>query len=319
MIRLPAALITKIATLLQDQSGLGAAYQTLSDRYHADTPAPLLNQPAEVLAYIAARMPATYAAVYAACAEVLPLLKVTGVTDLGGGPGSALWAISQICAGLKHVDVMEQNPQFLRLNQALSPFAATQYHQACLMKTPTYPENDAVIASYVLNELSHPLTVVARAWAAARRCLILIEPGTPTGFANLKAAREYLIAQGAFIAAPCTHHEVCPLSGRDWCHFSVRLERPLFHRLAKRAVLPYEDEKYAYLIATRMPLTRPVGRIIKNPLHRGGNTRLDVCQEGQIQRLMSSKREGARYRRAKDARWGDGWEEDVSECPLIGD
>src|SRR6185312_7664120 len=102
---------------------------------------------------------------------------------------------------------------------------------------------------YVLAELrEEAVAATARhLWSMATGMLVLIEPGTPAGFARIRAARAALIAAGAHVAAPCTHNKNCPMQGDDWCHFSVRLARSRDHLIAKAARVPFEDERYAYI------------------------------------------------------------------------
>ncbi len=108
-------------------------------------------------------------------------------------------------------------------------------------------------AGYVLAEIAAPAQegFVRRLWEAARQALVLIEPGTPDGFARLRAARTALIAAGAHVAAPCTHEAGCPMAGEDWCRFLVRVQRSRDHRLLKQGERPFEDEPYAYLVVMR--------------------------------------------------------------------
>jgi hypothetical protein len=42
-----------------------------------------------------------------------------------------------------------------------------------------------------------------------------------------------------------------PLIAPDWCHFTQRLQRSRAHKHLKAADLPYEDEKFSYVILAR--------------------------------------------------------------------
>ena len=182
------------------------------------------------------------------------------------------------------------------------------------MEQEIFPVHDLVTVSYVLNELSpqDQLKVIHKAFLATDQLLVIVEPGTPKGFGNILRAREFLIKQGAHIVAPCTHNHPCPLAqswqeGRDWCHFSVRVPRNKYHLLAKGATLPYEDEKYSYLVVSPLPVATPQSRIIKKPIINSGHVILDVCDTDGLHRTTVSKSKGEAYKRARDAEWGDPW------------
>ena len=40
-------------------------------------------------------------------------------------------------------------------------------------------------------------------------------------------------------------------AGDDWCHFSQRLPRSRDHMLLKDASVPFEDERYSYVVVTQ--------------------------------------------------------------------
>ena len=113
--------------------------------------------------------------------------------------------------------------------------------------------------SYVLDELAPDAIgpLVDRLWALTAGLLLVVEPGTPAGWSRILAARDRLIAAGAHILAPCPHQEPCPLAAPDWCHFSRRVARSRLHRLTKGADVPWEDEKFIYLAASRTACSQP--------------------------------------------------------------
>jgi ribosomal protein RSM22 (predicted rRNA methylase) len=136
----------------------------------------------------------------------------------------------------------------------------------------------------------------------------MIEPGTPATFANVLRARDLLIGVGAQIVAPCPHHNVCPLAARnDWCHFAVRLERSAHHRRLKGGDLGYEDEKFSYLIASKIPMQRPEARIVRHPLKHSGHVKLTLCTPADLQQVTIAKSQKLLYRAARKAEWGDPW------------
>ena len=173
------------------------------------------------------------------------------------------------------------------------------------------PAADVVVLSYAIGELAETRAAQAieRALALASGALVVIEPGTPPGFARIRAARDRLIASGATIAAPCPHEAACPMAGGDWCHFAVRLERSRAHRQSKHAALGWEDEKFAYVVAVRdasLLRARAGGRILRRP-HKGtGHVRLALCAPGGLTDAVVTRRAPA-YREARDAAWGDAW------------
>ena len=134
---------------------------------------------------------------------------------------------------------------------------------------------------------------------------MIIEPGTPEGFAIIRSLRQELLAVGAYLAAPCPHANECPTPAGDWCHFSERLERTSEHRSTKGGQLGYEDEKYSYVIFSREPVALPAARILRHPRKHSGHTEFELCTPEGLKRETISRKQGERFRTAKKAEWGD--------------
>jgi ribosomal protein RSM22 (predicted rRNA methylase) len=258
------------------------------------------------LAYLVARFPATHAAAHAALRrteEASPQFSPASLLDVGAGPGTVALAARAIWPSLMAITLLEPNAIFRGLAEELWPNVNIV---AGTLGGPL-PNADLVTAGYVLAELDlAKIPLVARElWRATNEMLVLIEPGTPEGFARSRAARQALIEEGAHIAAPCTHDKECPMSGGDWCHFSERLARSRDHMVVKSASVPFEDERYAYLAVSRAPLAHRQARIIKPPIAQKPAILLSLCDDSGLHVKSVARRDKEQYRIARRKNWGD--------------
>jgi ribosomal protein RSM22 (predicted rRNA methylase) len=146
--------------------------------------------------------------------------------------------------------------------------------------------------------------------AAWRRCtgaLVVVEPGTPRDYARLMAARAALTQAGAHIALPCPHSRPCPLEPPDWCHFAARLPRSRDHMLVKNANVPFEDEKFTYVVAARDPRLFPAApaRILQQPRILKYGLSLKLCVASGIRETPILKGDKAQYGKIRKSSWGD--------------
>ncbi|MFH9980402.1 small ribosomal subunit Rsm22 family protein [Streptomyces sp. NPDC017179] len=295
------------------------AVERLIANYRGSTPtdAPILRDSADVAAYAAYRMPATFEAVrsaLAAFAEAAPEWAPASHTDIGGGTGAAAWATAATWDGIRPVTVLDWAEPALalgrRIAEAEPALRDARWQRARIGAALTLDDTDLVTVSYVLGELTAPdRAAVVDAAAAAARAVVVVEPGTPDGYARVIEARARLTAAGFHIAAPCPHSAACPIvPGTDWCHFSARVSRSSLHRQVKGGSLAYEDEKFSYVAATRFPVTPAPARVVRRPQIRKGQVLLDLCAPDEgLRRETVTKRHGDLYKAARDTDWGDPW------------
>jgi ribosomal protein RSM22 (predicted rRNA methylase) len=268
----------------------------------------------DTLAYIATRLPATYAAVraaFAATAEACPDFSPRTVLDVGAGPGTALWAAADCWNRIADASMVEVSPVFAALGQDLAADAELPngvWHVADIASASIEGEpRDLVTAAYVLNELAPAarLRVVEQLWRATAQMLIIVEPGTPAGWQRIVEARAQLIEAGGYVITPCSHGHACPLQSPDWCHFAQRVSRSRLHKQAKGAEVPWEDEKFSYVAVSRKPLTGVGRRVIARPRKGSGHLTLKLCNpDGTATNEVFSRREGELFKRARRCEWG---------------
>jgi ribosomal protein RSM22 (predicted rRNA methylase) len=294
---------------------LASAARRLSEAYRRGEPV-RLHRRTDLAAYALTRMPATFAALSTVFTE-LPVAP-RSLIDFGAGPGTSLWAAQAVFDATPAATLIEQNTNWADFAGTLGLPSATWRH-ADLRRMDHAPEvHDLAVLSYVLNELSpaDAARVLRQAWEAAGTALVLLDPGTPAGFARMREARRQLIEWGAHIAAPCPHSGDCPLQKPDWCHFAVRVDRTRAHRFAKGGELGYEDEKFSYVVATRSAPAIAASRVLRHPLHSAGRAELKLCTPTGLTTLIAGKKHPD-WKQARKASWGDRWR--AAEESIPGD
>jgi ribosomal protein RSM22 (predicted rRNA methylase) len=117
--------------------------------------------------------------------------------------------------------------------------------------------------------------------------------------------RQRLIALGAKVVVPCPHDEMCPLQAPDWCHFTQRLPRLRAHMQLKAAELPYEDEKFSYIVLSRKPVAPRFTRVLAQPVVTKVEVTAKLCSPDGLRTEKVPHRDKVAYARARRWRWGD--------------
>lgn len=294
---------------------LREASQILTRHYHEQraSSASLFQNAAARAAYLAVRMPATYAAIHRALLECKQRMYAAprSFLDLGAGPGTGSWAAAEIFPELDSITLIEQSRPMAEIGQRFCKEAEAPFLQSatwlCQSIKNAIPSVDLALLSYVIAELqpSQIESLLERLWDQVNT-IVIIEPGTPEGYRRILKIRDWALRRESYLIAPCPHRDVCPVQTPDWCHFPARIERTRMHKFLKGASLGYEDEKFSYLAFGKSPSRIPKGRIVGFIKKSSGFVQLPLCTQGKLEKTIVSRKHES-YRLARDSEWGDSW------------
>ena len=314
---LPAELKAALDAKLQgfSRGEIAARAERISKTYRGGGGSATIRSEGDALAYALARMPATYAAVTAclnALTQARPDFAPRSQLDVGAGPGTASFAAADAFSSLRMFTLFDANGALralaLDLAQASARFNALNYQagEACALLAKA-DAADLVVASYLIGELgdAEQRDLAERLWSHTADTLLIVEPGTPGGYDRILAVRAQLIASDAHVLAPCPHDASCPLQPPDWCHFTQRLPRARAHKELKGAELPFEDEKFSYVILTRTPVTHHLARVLAPPHVSKVEITAKLCTKDRLLQVKVPRRDKPAYATARRWRWGD--------------
>lgn len=295
--------------LVQASENLSRRYraEVRDHRFHVDD-----EQSAR--AYLTTRLPATYAAVTRslhAVTEARPDFVPRSMLDIGAGPGTGAWAAVGHWPSLEEAHLIEGSPAMRAVGARLSTNLQLRADWTTAdIDTPLsgLTAHDLVLVTYVLDELAPDVRdrLIPRLWQVTGDTLVIVEPGTSAGWQRILRARDQLIAVGAHILAPCPHAKACPLSPPDWCHFSARVPRSRLHRDAKGGTVPWEDEKFIYLGASRTAGHPFEARVIAPPRNSKADVTLKLCErDGSAALDTVARRDRVAFRGVYKLKWGD--------------
>lgn len=288
-------------------SALSDTARKISEGYRSDSAHRTIGGEREILAYAAARMPATFGAVSRALELSLECFggEIRSIADYGAGTGAGIIAAA-LLTECEELFAYEQEPNMLKLGKRFCEVADIPVKWESCDITRNFPERktDLAICAYCLNELpeaARQKTLASLAKSADK--LLIVEPGTPASFAQMKKLRSTLTERGFSIAAPCPHSGECPLPEDDWCHFSERVQRSALHKRLKGGDAPYEDEKFCFLAAERTP-SPCEARVLRKPIIQAGRITLTLCTESGVETRTVTK-SNPQFKKARKAEVGD--------------
>jgi ribosomal protein RSM22 (predicted rRNA methylase) len=320
-LKLPAIVEQKIEEKLEriNLSELKQISNNLSNRYMNEERKgqSLLSKDIEAISYLVIRMPATYCAVKTILDKINIQEDVKSYIDVGAGTGAASIGILEkfniqegICIE-REKSMQDLGKEILKQVQDKEKI---NWVNLDIEKNDIDIKADLVITSYMINEIEEKnrLNIVRKLLNLTNKYLIIIEPGTPAGFKNIRKIHEYAIENKIKILAPCIGNFKCTLPDDDWCHSIVRVERNKVHKYLKDGDAPYEDEKFSYIVLykenkenkEKIEIKKAV-RVLRHPIIEKGKITLKICYNGIIEEKVITKKNKELFKIAKKAKCGD--------------
>ncbi len=250
----------------------------------------------QAIAYALGRMPATYSVIK----YVLEKFKNTresfsNILDVGAGVGALKIALKDCEVAYTALEKSETMRKVFRiLNGENTTIYSEDFH-----KFRNKNRYQVVFASYFINEIENKKATLRKIFELAEQYVFILEPGTPNGYKNILEAKNLAANIGWYPFLPCATQN-CNLNSKDWCHFSIRLPRTKYHANLKNATLPYEDEKFCYIIFSKKKTEFFCNNtIIKRPIKKSGHVIFDVCTNNGIQRIVRTDKASKKFN------WGD--------------
>ncbi len=298
MFELPQDVLFSISKLseieISSQKQRTKAYSKLSHNYRNQNYREL--DLLQAVAYAQARMPATYNVIR----YVLEKFRNKGesfsnVLDIGAGVGALKIALRNYNT---NYEAVERSDSMRKVFRKLNHEEVTIYAED-FQKFRTKKQYQAVFMSYFINEIEDKNSALKKLFGLAKQYVFIVEPGTPNGYKNILKAKDLANQIGWYPLLPCASLN-CNLNNKDWCHFSIRVPRTKQHIGLKKATLPYEDEKFCYVIFSKKETEfRDNNIIIKKPIKKSSHTIFDICSKNGIQRIVRTEK------LSKKLCWGD--------------
>jgi ribosomal protein RSM22 (predicted rRNA methylase) len=275
----------------------------------------------DAIAYLALRAPATYAqfaGVFAATQEVLPSWQPKTLLDIGGGPGTAIWAAQNIWPSLEQATSIDRDANLTTAGKQIAEVAKIPVVMDWQLEdlrrgVPADKTYDIVVIGNVLNEL-HPSEgekLLGQAFNVCSGVLLIVEPGTPFG-SGIVVSTAKKLQKVSHVIAPYIDNSLV-VSEDFWLHFSQRFIRPEFSRRIRQRMRDtllmasdWEDAKYSYAAISKIPQEfSGWGRVIGPIKSQKGFIEVPVMTKQAFETIKVMKRDKNRYVIAKNLRWGD--------------
>ena len=232
----------------------------------------------------------------------LPQHRDQVVVDVGAGSGAS--ALAWLCAGARHVSLVERSAPALDLARKLLDGRSFSVSKALASDAPPHLTASVVSSAFTIGEWADDSDVagILQRLAPQARDVVVVDAGDRPRARRLQVLRDQLVKDaGVVVYGPCGHRDPCPalVRERDWCH--DRTEKRLPPALARFASHVGRDDRWmslSYLAWGKgSPSEASAVVVIGEPGKEKGRARAPVCGPGGLRFVQALKRD----REAHDA------------------
>ena len=327
-VNLPGPVASAVSNIISrsDIRAISVNASKLHERYmHPDEEQkrPHIQKPADALAYLSMRFPATYAQIYSALSQIQDRVsnwQPKTLLDIGCGPGTGIWAAKALWPDLQSATGVDRDSHFLSLAEEIAYDAKEDITVDLVPQTivqwtttPVSKTYDLIIVANVVNELTKDAkeqlleTLVKR----SSGIVLVLEPGTPRGFGVIQSVAEK-ISPNVSLIAPYIHGTFIA-SDDYWIHFPQRFIRLDFQRrirqsMRKNALMAsdWEETKFSYVACGNVPVEKKFwGQSVGGIEKYRGYLVIPVLTADGIIKTRVMKRHKEKYAMYKNLRWGE--------------
>lgn len=302
--QLPMYLQLKVNKLYSElnKKELTSTQKSLTEKYKQNSgkSESLIKSNKDGVLYAISRMPATYSVIYTLISNLLKqgfLDNIKSAIDVGSGTGAGYFALKEIDETLE-IKLVEKDNIMIETFKKLTD-EKVDLSKLDIIKDEFNFDADLILSSYVLSEMteSDRMLVLKKLLNSTKKYLLLIDTGTPKTYEDYMKLKLVAREMAYSVTAPC-NQEVCALKN-DYCQFYARVERSSLHRIAKSGELPYEDEKYFYLLFEKSHPQKSGKRVIRRPIISTNEVKLKFCTENGVEEKTFTKHNKEEFKKAK--------------------
>ena len=287
--------------LTETQKNLTAKYKEQTGQSKS-----LIDDSKDSVLYAVSRMPATYSVIYTLVDNLVKqglIQNVGSAIDFGAGTGAGYFALKELDEEMNFT-LIERDKNMIGVFEALTD-KKIDVVRGDIEALDKVSNADLVLTSYVLSEMTENdrINAVKKLLCKTNKCLLIIDTGTPRTYENMMKIKKLVNEMGWHVSAPCMTKK-CGLVN-DYCQFYARVERSALHKLAKNGTLPYEDEKYFYLLIQKEDVKKQGSRVIRRPVIKENNVELVLCSIDGVKKSNFTKKNKDEFKVAKKSKIND--------------